>query len=190
MVEREEWKEVPGYPDYQVSNMGRVKALQHTVYHKPSTKFPNGRFVTYRERILIPAKEHGGYYFVVLYADKVKRSFRIHRLVAQLFVENPNNYEQVNHKDENKLNNQADNLEWCTCKYNINYGTGKYRKMKNRRIPVCQYDLDGNFIKEYKSATAAAYSLGLPQYFARDILNICKGKRGKTLKNFKWTFKK
>lgn len=189
MEEKEEWKDIPGYPDYQISNLGRVKSLTHTVYHSPSKKFPNGRFVTYRERILKTTLENGGYEFVVLYKNKVKRSFRIHRLVAKLFIPNPNNFEQVNHKDENKINNKVSNLEWCTAKYNINYGTGKYRKTFNRRVPVVQYDLDGNFIAEYESATAAAYSLGLSQYFARDILNICKGKRGKTLKNFKWTFK-
>lgn len=189
MEEKEEWKDIPGYPDYQISNLGRVKSLTHTVYHSPSKKFPNGRFVTYKERILKTALENGGYEFVVLYKNKVKRSFRIHRLVAKLFISNPNNFEQVNHKDENKTNNKVSNLEWCTAKYNINYGTGKYRKTFNRRVPVIQYNLDGNFIAEYESATAAAYSLGLPQYFTRDILNICKGKRGKTLKNFKWTFK-
>jgi hypothetical protein len=53
-----------------------------------------------------------------------------------MFLNNPNKYDQINHKDENKLNNCADNLEWCTAKYNINYGTGKYRKTINRRVPV------------------------------------------------------
>lgn len=189
MEEKEEWKNIPGYQDYQISNFGRVKSLEHTVYHQPSNKFPNGRLVTYQERILKPSLESGGYYFVVLYNNKIKRSFRIHRLVAKLFIPNPKNYEQVNHKDENKLNNHVSNLEWCTAKYNINYGTGKYRKTINRRIPIIQYTLDGKFVAEYESATAAAYALGLPQYYARDILYICYGKKGKTLKNFKWTFK-
>lgn len=188
MIEKEDWKDIPGYQDYQISNTGKVKSLQHTVFHSPSRKFPNGHYVTYKERILIPAKEHGGYYFVVLYKNKVKRSFRIHRLVAQMFLNNPNHYEQINHKDENKLNNCVDNLEWCTAKYNINYGTGKYRKTISRRVPVLQFDLNGNFIKEHESATSAAYSLGLKQFFARDILNVCKGKR-KTVKKFIWKFK-
>lgn len=93
MSEKEIWKEVPGYPDYQVSNQGRVKSLEHTVFHSPSLRYPNGRYVTYKERILTPGTEHGGYYFVVLYKDKVKRSFRIHRLVAQMFLNNPNKYD-------------------------------------------------------------------------------------------------
>lgn len=188
MIENEVWKDIPGYPDYQISNMGRVKSLQHTVFHSPSRKFPNGRYVTYKERILVPAKEGGGYYFVVLYKNKVKRSLRIHRLVAQMFLNNPNRYEQVNHKDEDKLNNCVSNLEWCTAKYNINYGSGKYRKTLNRRIPVLQYDLNGNFIKEHESATSAAYSLNLKQFYARDILDVCKGKK-KTVKKFIWKFK-
>ena len=188
MKEKEVWKDIPGYPDYQISSLGGVKSLQHTVFHSPSRRFPNGRQVTYKEKILVPAIEGGGYYFVVLYKDKVKRSYRIHRLVAQMFLNNPNNYDQVNHKDEDKLNNCVDNLEWCDAKYNVNYGTGKYRKTLSRRIPVLQFTLDGVFIREHDSATEAAYSLGLKQFYARDILRACSG-RYKTVKNFIWKFK-
>lgn len=105
-----------------------------------------------------------------------------------MFLNNPNNYDQVNHKDEDKLNNCVDNLEWCDAKYNVNYGTGKYRKTLSRRIPVLQFTLDGVFIREHDSATEAAYSLGLKQFYARDILRACSG-RYKTVKNFIWKFK-
>lgn len=61
------------------------------------------------------------------------KSIKIHRLVAKAFIDNPNKYEQVNHKDENKLNNNANNLEWCDLNYNINYGTSHARSYLNRR---------------------------------------------------------
>ena len=58
----------------------------------------------------------------------------IHRLLAEAFIPNPNNYPQINHKDENKKNNSLNNLEWCTCKYNINYGTRTKRDVKKRKM--------------------------------------------------------
>lgn len=80
-----------------------------------------------------------------------KKNLYIHRLVAQLFVPNPNNYNEVNHKDEDKTNNCADNLEWCNREYNINYGTRLFRMSKQ----VEQYDLEGNFINSFESCNEA-----------------------------------
>ena len=102
---KEIWKDIKGYEGlYQVSNFGRVKS---------STK------------ILANRLSKRGYYIVTLYKNAKGVTKTVHRLVAQAFIPNPDNLPQVNHKDENKLNNRVDNLEWCTAKYNINYSSAK-----------------------------------------------------------------
>ena len=99
---KEIWISIKGYEDsYEISNLGRVKSL-----------ISNGL-------ILKQSKDKDGYHVVSL----KRKSFRVHRLVATAFIPNPNNLEQVNHKDEDKSNNTVDNLEWCNTTYNINYGT-------------------------------------------------------------------
>ena len=100
----EVWKDVVGYEGlYMVSNLGRVKSLRGN-----------------KERIL-KGYYHRGYRRVDLYKNGVMKHWRIHRLVAQAFIDNPNNYPVVNHRDEDKSNNRVDNLEWCTHEYNVNY---------------------------------------------------------------------
>ena len=119
----EEWKDIKGYEGlYQISNKGRVKSL----YNKG--------------KILTPGKDKDGYSIVSLYKNKIKKTNKVHRLVAQAFLSNPDNLPQVNHKDENKLNNCVENLEWCSVEYNINYGTRNERTRKkltcNKKI-IC-----------------------------------------------------
>lgn len=119
----EEWRDIDGYEDlYQVSNMGRVLSLKFN--HTENNP-----------KILKPI-ELLGYLVVNLYKDGKMKSFKIHRLVAKAFIPNPDNLPEVNHKDENKFNNVVDNLEWCTTKYNINYGTAISRSSKTRSLPV------------------------------------------------------
>ena len=113
------WKDIQGYEGYQISNYGRIKSLN---YNK-----------TKQEKILKTSKNTKGYLQVGLFKDGKQVRKQIHRLVAEAFLENPNNLPQVNHKDENKENNCAENLEWCTLKYNINYGTGVQRRAEKRR---------------------------------------------------------
>ena len=111
------WKPIKNYEnEYQVSNLGRIKSLERY------DKF-NRHII---EKILIPRIHTGGYLRVGLN----KKDFYIHRLVAEAFIPNPNDYPQVNHKDENSTNNNVSNLEWCTQKYNVNYGTLKERQRK------------------------------------------------------------
>lgn len=97
------WKTITDYPNYQVSNYGNVK---------------NIRF----NRILKCTITPYGYKVCSLGKNKFYKPYFVHRLVASAFVDNPNNYPCVNHKDENKLNNNSNNLEWCTQTYNHNYG--------------------------------------------------------------------
>lgn len=100
---------------YQVSNTGKIRRL-----------FKN------KTRELKGVIKKGGYKSVLLKANGKYKCELIHRLVAKAFIPNPNDLPQVNHKDENKLNNNIDNLEWCTAKYNSNYGTKNERLSKTK----------------------------------------------------------
>ena len=123
---KEIWKDIKGYEGiYQVSNMGKVKSLKRTINN--STTY--GGKATIKERILKPKKDKDGYEAVGLNKDGKRKDFRVHRLVADAFIPNPNNYPIVNHKDEVKDNNVVSNLEWCTVRYNNTYGTTCERRV-------------------------------------------------------------
>jgi len=115
MNKEEKWKAIAGYEGYAVSNLGKVKSLKYD-----------------KEKILKPYKHRGGYLFVYLYRNGKRKMFYVHRLVASAFIQNPEGFEQVNHKDEVKTNNCVSNLEWVSRLYNNNYGT------RNERISVVQ----------------------------------------------------
>lgn len=119
------WKAIKGYEGlYEVSNLGNVRSLNRTVRRRQG-------YIIKKGRILIPFyEEKKGYYQVALAKDGKVKKHRVHRLVAVAFLENPFNYTDVNHKDEVKTNNNVDNLEWCTRKYNNNYGTKPERTRK------------------------------------------------------------
>ena len=112
---------------YQVSNLGRVKSLDRP---KRNYDINTGLFttITIQGKIRKPRLTSFGYYTILLSKNGKRKWFFIHRLVAEAFIPNPDNLLQVNHKDENKLNNNVENLEWCDAKYNSNYGT------RNKRI--------------------------------------------------------
>lgn len=147
----EVWKDVKGYEGlYQVSNQGRVKSFRE------STKYG-----MQKEYILKPSLINSGYHVVTLYApNRPKKKFQIHRLVAETFIDNENNLPCVNHKDENKLNNCVDNLEWCTYEYNNNYGTARIRSIDSKSQSIEQYTLDGVLIAKYRNAQVASELLG------------------------------
>lgn len=193
------WKDIKGYEGlYMVSNMGNVKSLGFDKYHKG--------------RILKPCFDgKKNYLFVGLHKDNKVKLRNVHRLVAEAFIPNPYNLPCVNHKDENKTNNNADNLEWCTIKYNSNYGNCKnkliesrlsnndinemIRKAKATKIknnsyscekPVLQFSLDGKFIKEFASATEAERQTKI----CRAGIRMCCIGKYKQAKGFIWRYKK
>lgn len=111
-MKNEIWKSITNYNGYyEVSNKGRIKSLNRTIFH------PRGN-LNLKESILKYSKNKNGYHQVVLQKNGDKKSFKIHRLVAIEFVNNPNNLEEVNHKDNDKSNNQDDNIEWTTTREN------------------------------------------------------------------------
>lgn len=131
----EVWKDVVGYEGfYQVSNLGQVKSMPRTVH----AGFGTNHFANHLNgRLLKPGlqgKRNLKYYAVTLSKyGKVKRCL-VHRLVAEAFISNPENLPVVNHKDENPLNNVADNLEWCSVYQNNNYGTRKQRAIEKLKV--------------------------------------------------------
>lgn len=184
-MKKEYWKSVVGYEDlYMVSNWGRVKSL------------PRNGTVKYA-RILKPSTNKYGYLRVVLYKNNKQKKFFVHRLVAEAFIEIPEElkhlkgtrYLQVNHKDENKQNNNVENLEFCDCKYNINFGTRNERMAKKntngkRSKKVYQYTLDGEFVREWVSTKEC----GRNGFHQGNVAACCRGKL-KTYKGFIWKYK-
>ena len=144
------------------------------------------------KRYLKPAKNHGGYLTVCLSSKNGERKrFYIHRLVAFAFIDNPNNYPQVNHKDENKENNNIDNLEWCTSKYNNNYGTHNKRSHENRKNTSLGNHPQARSVecvelhKIFSCAKEASLILGIDN---SDIGKCCKGKL-KTAGGYHWRYR-
>ena len=111
------WKPIVGYEGYyEVSNLGRVRSIDRVVVDKTGRRqFKKGTLLNYRP-------DRQGYYIVALSINRKYKTKCVHTLVADAFIPNPDNLPQVNHKDEVKSNNCVDNLEWCSAKYNANYG--------------------------------------------------------------------
>ena len=197
------FKEIKGFENYEVSNYGNIRSLKRNIVLRPSIV--------------------NGYLHVGLYKDEKRYNKLVHRLVAEAFIPNPYNLPQVNHKDENKLNNfvwvnddgsvdlEKSNLEWCTQKYNINYGTvkerigkasaiyhkgkklseGAKRKLSERLMnrldmskPVVAVDSEGNVVYEFAS-TAEAGRNGFNQ---GHVAACCRGLI-RTHGGYKWFFK-
>lgn len=159
---REEWRPVKGFENkIAVSNLGNVVNLN---YRRSG-----------ESRIVPQSLEIKGYHKVSFNIDSKVYTFKVHRLVAEAFIPNPNGYKEINHKDENKANNCVDNLEWCDTKYNCNYGTRNARHSK----PVVAIFDDGTE-KYFPSMTAAARTYGSPQTKGGGcILSALKGEREK-----------
>lgn len=198
------WKDIPGFEGiYQVSNTGQIRSL-------------NYRGNAGKTKILKQHTDKDGYKRVNLYKDSKGKTYKVHRLVAQAFIPNPNNLPEVNHKDENKTNNVVWNLEFCTREYNNNYGShnekvskamkgiqrtqetkkkmSKAKKGKNKgknngmAKAVLMFTLDDEFIKRFNCTADANEYLCKP----RNNVNISACARGEqeTAWDYKWKYEK
>ena len=146
----ETWKAIADYEGiYEVSDLGRVKSLCYG-----------------RERILKLADDRRGYFSVQLCKDGKRKTMLVHRLVAEAFIQNPNNLETVNHKDEDKTNNVASNLEWMTRADNKRYSANKLVQMFDKKT--------GELLATFPSICEAERITGIAQ---SHISECCVGKR-------------
>lgn len=182
MIEVEIWKSIVGYEGlYEISNLGRLRRIA------PARGTTIGK-------IFKPAPDKKGYLRTRLTNDSGKgRTVKIHRLVATAFHDNPNNYPEVNHKDTNKKNNRADNLEWCTGKQNMNHASlngllngcykGKYGKDHNRSINVKATHIDTGEVRIITGINEAA------RIFNTNAAAIWRVIKGEYQYTKRWRFK-
>ena len=155
---KEKWKNVDGFDNYLVSNKGRVM---------------NGK----TGRILRPASDGHGYDKVVLCKNGITSTKKVHRLVGEAFIDNPNELDTINHIDENKHNNTADNLEWLSLADNIRYSNCK---------PVEMYDLkSGRLLCTFNSLTECSRLTGFDD---STISMACRGQYKKAY-GYIWRYK-
>lgn len=176
----DKWKDIKNYEGlYKISSLGEIKNLKHK-----------------KEKEVKQVLQKTGYLKVILIKDKKPKAFYVHRLVAQAFIPNIENKSQVNHKDGNKQNNNINNLEWNTPKENVKhaYKNGlsvisdkqKQNMSKIKSKKVDQYDLNGNFIKTWKSLTEVEKELKISD---STISACCNGKKYyKTAGGFIWRY--
>ena len=170
----ERWKDIKDYEGlYQVSDLGRVKSLvRNNTIKKP--------------RILKNCCTCKNYYIVTLSKNNIVKTRRVHRLVAEAFIPNPNNLPEVNHKDEDKSNNCVSNLEWCDSKYNNTYGNRTKKASIKCSKSVSMFDKEGNYIKTYKSCSEASEKTGAS---ASHISACCLNRYGrKTAGGYVWKY--
>lgn len=172
-IMEEIWKDISGFEGlYMVSSMGRVKSVRY-------------------KRILRGWVDKEGYAYVHI----KNKSYKVHRLVAQAFIPNPDNKPYIDHIDTNPSNNRVENLRWATPKENSNNPLtrrkislnklGKYGKEAIKSIPVIQLSLDNKFIREWECGLQVQREAGI---WCSHIMDCCKGRR-KTTGGFKWIYK-
>ena len=167
----EYWRPIPGYEEYEVSNLGRVRSLK------------------FGKMKILKQYEVNGYLRVSLYKDRKQKWFLVHRLVAMAFIPNTDKLPMINHKDECKTNNIPENLEWCDASYNNSYGTLPERQSQKqlndpiKSKKVYQYTLDGVLVHVWTSVNEVArngFSLG-------HVAACCRGER-KSHRGYRWSY--
>lgn len=178
----EVWRDIEGFKGYQVSNLGNVRSLNY----RKTNKIQNLK--------LSLSDSNRGYKSVSMQVGSKVIRRNVHRLVAIAFIPNPQNLPEINHIDENGLNNHINNLEWCDRHYNLAWGTRMQKFIKAKSLPILQYDLSGNFIKEWESQAEVCRQLKLDPGSLSHCLHGYRIKKGKSYPvysyhGFKWKYK-
>lgn len=185
---QEIWKDIPNYEGfYQISSFGNVRSLDRVIHFQKGN--PKRNTFSKGKRIKNQIS-NSGYYRTKLCKNQTRKMFSVHRLVAEVFIPNPENKPQVNHIDGNRLNNHVENLEWATMSENVlhAYETGLNYGLRGDLSPhkraVLQYDKNGNFVKRWSCAAEAARNLNCHR---QGIYISCKQK-GRICKGYIWKY--
>lgn len=174
----EEWRDIEGYQGlYQVSNMGRVKSLERTVWN-------NGGYYKIPERIMKPQMHRNGYLSVNLWREGIVKNYLVHRLVATAFIPNPQGYKEVNHINEDKTDNRVCNLEFCSRSYNLTYNDRAKKIAEKNSKPIYGINKVSGLIVEFPSAREAGRTLGINNA----NINSCLKGRYKSSGGFYWFY--
>lgn len=187
------WLDIPGWEGlYQVSNLGRVRSLDRFVEVNVFGKRKGKQIKKGKVLNLVLHNGAGKHpeYMVGLSKNGKSKNMYVHRLVAMAFIPNPDGLPEVNHKDENSLNNVESNLEWCDRTYNYYYGTRVERVNKSNRKsrlckPVIQYTVQGEYIREWSSVHEIERELG----FSQGSISYCCTFNGNQSHGYKWRYK-
>lgn len=158
----EVWKKIKGYETYEVSTTGRIRNIASG-------------------EVLKTPLNTWGYPSVTLCGMWGRKNKTVHRIVAEAFIPNPNNLPEVNHKDEDKTNNNVENLEWMTKKENINHGTRTERANKKKHKRICQYTDGGELVKVFESMKEAE-----KEGFNHSAISACCHGKRRTHLGYKW----
>ena len=179
----EVWRPVVGWEGlYEVSSHGQVRSLDRVV---EKLEWNGKKYqILYRGKILAQSLKSIGYCEVTLYLDGKYKTFKVHRLVAEAFIPNPDNLPCVNHKDECKSNNHADNLEWCSHYYNNHYKDRMERAAKSKSRPIEQLSLTGEHIAFFPSSAIAIRTLNMK---SNHLCSVLTGNRKSTY-GYRWRY--
>ena len=181
----EVWRDVVGYEGlYKVSNKGNIYSVERI----------DSRGRKCGGRTLRPSYDQMGYSKVVLYMNGIRKHKRIHRLVAEAFLPNPNNYPEINHRDEVKANNHVENLEWCTREYNVNHGKRTEKVSQKLSKKVKAVNVESGEVLIFSSVMEARN-----KGYSGSVSSACKGNYksgttgkligdGRTYKGHRWYY--